>query len=1220
MSGNINSNMTPSSPGGVSDPTNAAQTSNGTNINAASATNATGRGSFDQISSKTLMGNVQMDIQVPPVGHPELPNPSSDSLSYTKMLNSSDVMGNNYAANAQKNLAEPLQQQFNAMAALIAQTASQERDIPVSTLLNKFGFSTSVVNNAPQMMSIPTEQVAKEAAQQPLNTMLSQLLNIGQPKPDVNTLFEQNLQQYAMTNQLSSDEVSQLRALFQNQNAPGTQQTVPPKLATIFQQLQTKTNEEFTQATQNPLNGSVSTPLTTTKGLDQTINQTFDKTFENELLQYAQKNNLPTNVVSQLRTLYYAQNQTPNTPNLIKPPSPDIQNMFKQVLSQTTNLVKQELGLPDNFVPTPNLGKFQAEINGSFRQAVLQQLQQTTPPLSGEQISQAMESLSDPTATLPPDLAKALANASQTATQQVQQHYQLPSDWKPTIDSGTYSNNNVFINQSYQQTFQQNVQNFQPPLSSDDQQALIDAMNNPSAELPPALMSTFKAVQEKSIEQTQQQFGLPSVWTPSDIPQLMDPTLMTDLMTQIMPEASENVSDSFYNAFVKEAKKLAKPEDLKKLLFAQYHPEEIEKLPPALKELLQQINTAVRAQFPSLASNFLYSGSNPVDIEITASYDTNFEAAVAKYAKDNQLSPKESAKLLAMYYMPNAEFPDTEKLQPILNQLEAQVKGDLQKDYGFPPAYQLLSDNTWFQNSIQGTYQHQFMNLVSKVQPPLSSEDANALLAAFGNPSAKLPTNLQQIFSQLNVTAANAVIEEFQLPPNTIINMNPLNAISRNPGVAAMFNGVNQAQQMVKAMSDTAAEKPSTPETIRLIDYLQNVTNAIKRLTQFLYNMEASNADIAGRLNKTSLDIQLNKLEKERVQLEDIRKQEEANKGKGGFLGFVMKVINIVLIIIAAVILTALLCFTGPLVLAIWAAAALMIADALDDGKVMKNVMKSVDDIVQKMPIIPDKFKSAVSMFAKSVIVVTLTALTLGTGFPSAFQASRIVQDLVKALGGSVILQEVIAAVIQIVVQLVIMITLAIIFAIATGGAGAEVSIAMVMSALAEVLPTSVVTAGTTVAAAVTESIAAITQMAANLTAAVINTAKTISVTLGRIVETCIEIMKVIMNLAKSFLKALADNAVSLSMTAVSVAKQASSIKQSLNMADLVMLKAQLEAFLAEKDAIIALIKKALQALLEALTGTAEWVNNVNQMTNQWWADRSQMMTQLASAASGGQA
>jgi len=607
--------------------------------------------------------------------------------------------------------------------------------------------------------------------------------------------------------------------------------------------------------------------------------------------------------------------------------------------------------------------------------------------------------------------------------------------------------------------------------------------------------------------------------------------------------------------------------DQDKLTFAYYDPSGAANLSPDLKN---QLASLIKQATTLTADNFKFTSdwqALPVDasvfnMKLGVENELSFENLLQSKVNDGSLSQADANTLRAMH---NGLATGTPTLKNLLKQLEGQTITMMQAKWGFDTSYSPPVDPSQYQNILNGNFSISYQKAIANYTGDATPEQ-QALLAKYAaNPNdpsipddikqlakqiaadkqlllqnypdlSALPANLQAVAKQLIQQTNAAIVAQYGVDPtwtSTLTTLAPpagVNSASQQQALGA----IGTAQELINQATAKANGMAAGPEKTSYLNFLQVIGEALSKLQESVYAMQASQSDASKEMNRAKLDMGLNDIDKQQRAADKAKASTAKMASMGPFAKIFEWIIRIILLILC--------CCLGPIGALIGMAYFASVAVSQAMGQKADPVKELMQTISKNLP------PAAAALINTLVCCATLSpwlSLYLFLG------DANVIQDVVKACGGSEMAQQMVAMVVQIVVMLAIMIVLLLV----TGGAATEAMAAK----FAEMIERAI-----QVSSEVAERIVKISR----LTVATVIASLTIS-------------------------------------------SEGVKMNNNILLSQMDIIKGEADAYSEVIQGIIALLKKVIAKLLELLQNGSDMIVSISNFQGKKWSDASQVMSDL---------
>lgn len=584
------------------------------------------------------------------------------------------------------------------------------------------------------------------------------------------------------------------------------------------------------------------------------------------------------------------------------------------------------------------------------------------------------------------------------------------------------------------------------------------------------------------------------------------------------------------------------PAEANRLMVAFYEPWAADELSPHLSAMYNQMKSNV-SQMVAQNYGITMDWSGLIDDsylqqQITNAYDHAFENALSEAVNQGRVSAEDAKSLRLLHYNSDAAPSVPPNLTTQFNALEESVKQQIQQEYGLKTTEDLHSDSQYFSRVLNGAYAAAFINALNNHTPPLTAAQKALILQAFSNPGSA-SDEIQQLIAELKSKSIANVVATYGLNSDwqpTITTLSP-------PGtdlslILKAQAALNSIQERIGIANDALGNlsNPTTPQVV-FLNFLQVVGEAINKMQDQIYSMQASQSEIEKLMSRMKLDMQLNSVKRQ----EDAAKKVEEKEGKMGNLGGLGKFLDVVM---KVVLVAACLMAGGPAAIGIALALTIMFMVKPD---IQEGAMRGITGLMQKA------FGDRAGLIIGALVnIYVATALAGGNPmllFSLLCDKSGPIQTFVAGCGGDAATQAIAAAVVQGVATVVVAAALM----IATGGASAPA----LLEAVASFLNVSI--------------------------------------------ESAMLVSKIAL---VGFQVAIA---------AMTITRQGVELNNNLLMAQIVMIKAKMEAQAQEIEAIIQVISQLITKLLEILNSHADVLVELGEFQGSKYSQASQLTTEIFS-------
>lgn len=413
-------------------------------------------------------------------------------------------------------------------------------------------------------------------------------------------------------------------------------------------------------------------------------------------------------------------------------------------------------------------------------------------------------------------------------------------------------------------------------------------------------------------------------------------------------------------------------------------------------------------------------------------------------------------------------------------------------------------------------------------------------------------------------------------------------------------------QSMYENAVETVEGMPAGAEKSRYLDFLAKVNEALIEFQRLLYSLMAEDSKGARDRSKAQLEAALNKIEKQKEEREEIEEKQKEAKKKEKTMGSMSKTFGVFGVIMTSIVIL----ITAPLLLttppAGWMILAVLVISLVDncqklsgqtEGTLWTTVMDGFDSMTKGIAGIVDGIPGvdlseselqALEIAVKFTMVVTLMCVMI-SACPMAFaftpnvfteflQNSESITEIVKASGGS-----------------------------DTQAQNAELYTGLAITCVAMI--TGIV-ASFVCPAGIAGAAGGIAEKAGNL-------AKSAAQMVVKFLQAAVKISdataRAITTVFTALFKALLDPQfwLSVSMLTLQGVNTDASVKYYNLMSEIQLIQAEVEEYNESKDALIAVLKKAIQKLLESMEGLGKEVSSISNLLQSNKQGLSEVLTNL---------
>ncbi len=538
-----------------------------------------------------------------------------------------------------------------------------------------------------------------------------------------------------------------------------------------------------------------------------------------------------------------------------------------------------------------------------------------------------------------------------------------------------------------------------------DIQAQVNfAVTHPNAPVNPQIRAIAQQVYIQATGQVQQQYDLQGDWQPSS-EELQKLTESTDGLM-----AATNIAKFMFSAG--QAANQGIPRE--KLIFALDHPN-LQGLDPTVlatsKKIENEAVTTTNQTFGAPDGWKLPEDGEELsfnDTRVSGTYIEEFEEQLQKLVKKGKISQGEATQIRTQFYNPDAEISLGETLSGISNELIGKAQAKIQDKYGTPEGYHPFVPKSNYDTLIRTTLVDQFKDFVSSGEFGLSSSEQEQFLSVlYGETSIdSIPSGKRAVFDEIEEKTLSSINAQFgvnytQLPS---IPMSIVAAVNNQQYITSR-SALKLSQEFLKGKLSYPGVPESDPNRTLILDAMKVIGEALDNISRILSESVIASTEAAKRVSTGQMDIQLNKLDKQRIQIEEQIEQLEKQQSMA-FMGPLMDALLLVFGVL-----------TGGWAL-ILAVAVVVINNTIGMDKFIEAIVNFLSETFG-LP----KFLAKLI----TVILLLLIASTAGfiVGIDIAFQIimeSKILQDFLALFGASEKAQQIFAMVVMILLMIAVII------------------------------------------------------------------------------------------------------------------------------------------------------------------------------------------------------
>ena len=425
--------------------------------------------------------------------------------------------------------------------------------------------------------------------------------------------------------------------------------------------------------------------------------------------------------------------------------------------------------------------------------------------------------------------------------------------------------------------------------------------------------------------------------------------------------------------------------------YAHYNPDAAAHLTPEQRAWLNSAQTEATQSMQKsfgVPSDFAVPiDSTQYNFRLSTTYSAQYMKLLQQRYENGEIDATTFRRLETLHYMPHASSAGIKELQ---GELSTAARNSMIATHGLPSHYQPQVETLRFDNITNGMWRNTFNEQLSNWHPPLSDARRQEVRAALANPSAASKEALTLLAAIEEKTTAE-VRSAMQLPAN----WTPTEKVAATAADPIIIGSLQNQIVLLKETIESgraAAEAlpPEEPSRQLLFDYFKVVGEALNLLQEMLYTMESKNAELSKQESEVLLEAQMNKLEKQRKEIEEKYSQKDQ---KGGLFGKIMAVFTaIVLTIVTAGA-------AAPLAMFILASN---VSDLAGGENYFNTAVEKLNEMIADI-----SGNDALAGLMKIAVFVVIIN-TVATGGPllamhlamELFNKMNFVGDFVKAAGG----------------------------------------------------------------------------------------------------------------------------------------------------------------------------------------------------------------------------
>lgn len=650
------------------------------------------------------------------------------------------------------------------------------------------------------------------------------------------------------------------------------------------------------------------------------------------------------------------------------------------------------------------------------------------------------------------------------------------------------------------------------------------------------------------------------------------------------------------------------PEQADQLMFAHYFPEYATTLSPNLKALLnkfqEETNESVNKGYGFPEDWSAETDNSEFAETLNSDYNNTFEEVLAKRP---DLNNQQIASLRSMFY--GQTPPNADSLKEIFSQVMQQTSAEMNEKYGVPADFKFTPNSESYNQTLNGAYRMAFQQNLNSHVPPLNADQKALIQKLIENPklASSMPPEIQALAEEIQTLSISDVQEKFGLPKTWIPGVDKLTSPLVDPKMQNIAeNGLAQAKEVYIKIAQAFGLTPFSETQGTDENEIKNQLSAFAPISGAAgksgQNGEAINGDSKSGSLKSKGEATAGDIKTSLNNLLALGKIDGADRAM--YLDY-LKAIGIAILKVQNMIyqiqgantdaaknaanvkmdmqlnslekqreqieemrnqhekaampgpLNDILGWVTKIMIVVIAAILCMVTGGLSMVLAAAYIADSIQSEARGEPSLFQMMTKAISdgvgSNAGCFINLFLVALLSG-GNPlliaSLLQDANVVQEGVALCGGGKLAQEITAMVVQMLIQLLVMI----IMIICTGGVNVPS------------LAASAMTAATTISLRVAMMIA-------------------------KLISIIFEII----------------------MMSLQVTQKVISINNNIVQANLEILKAKQEGEFEELQALLAMLKKLIDKLLEILNGNSDWLLDISTFQQKKYTKVSQITSELAS-------
>lgn len=252
-------------------------------------------------------------------------------------------------------------------------------------------------------------------------------------------IMNAHLQTFTMAASQSASPLDVQKLLYAYAN-PSNVANLPPNLQQLFSQLMGKSNQAIATTFQLPQGWNIK--QTNSPSLTSKMANAYANGFEAALKLFAKTNGLTQNQVNTLRGMFYngesgyaSDPQSLKQRGLTEQQFAQLPEALQTVQEQASQTLTDQFGAPPGTKATPNSDFYNAEATGKFREEFAEGLTKHEPPLTPEQIEQAIHAYEHPEdrRNMPIQIVALVNGLKEKTLADIKAAYGLPDEWNPPL-------------------------------------------------------------------------------------------------------------------------------------------------------------------------------------------------------------------------------------------------------------------------------------------------------------------------------------------------------------------------------------------------------------------------------------------------------------------------------------------------------------------------------------------------------------------------------------------------------------------------------------------------------------------------------------------------------------------------------------------------------------------------------------------------------------------